>query len=140
MSDPRRKKKKKKGALEATIMALINKSLKATIDEAMKEIFKTCGIRLDSDELFHQGEGQTVIGLLGLVAALLLLFDNQLEVRVSSHLGSQFFVDSSLTLTSLVEAGLGSGDGLVNKVDDKARCILLGIHRKLLFCALGTMR
>lgn len=40
MSDPRRKKKKKKGALEATIMALINKSLKATIDEAMKEIFK----------------------------------------------------------------------------------------------------
>ena len=40
MSDPRRKKKKKKGALEATIMALINKSLKAAIDEAMKEIFK----------------------------------------------------------------------------------------------------
>ena len=40
MSDPRRKKKKKKGALETTIMALIKKSLKATIDEAMKEIFK----------------------------------------------------------------------------------------------------
>ena len=40
MSDPKRKKKKKKGALEATIMALIHKSLKATIDEAMKEIFR----------------------------------------------------------------------------------------------------
>lgn len=40
MSDPKRKKKKKKGALEATIMALIHKSLKTTIDEAMKEIFK----------------------------------------------------------------------------------------------------
>ena len=40
MSDPKRKKKKKKGVLEATIMALIHKSLKATADEAMKEIFK----------------------------------------------------------------------------------------------------
>ena len=40
MSDPKRKKKKKKGALEATIMALIHKSLKTTIDEAMKEILK----------------------------------------------------------------------------------------------------
>ena len=40
MSDPKRKKKKKKGAIEATIMALIHKSLKTTIDEAMKEIFK----------------------------------------------------------------------------------------------------
>ena len=40
MSDPRRKKKKKKGALEASIMALIHKSLKTTIDEAMKEIFR----------------------------------------------------------------------------------------------------
>ena len=39
MSDPKRKKKKK-GALEATIMAHIHKSLKTTIDEAMKEIFK----------------------------------------------------------------------------------------------------
>lgn len=39
MSDPKRKKKKK-DALEATIMALIHKSLKTTIDEAMKEIFK----------------------------------------------------------------------------------------------------
>lgn len=39
MSDPKRKKKKK-GALEATIMALIHKSLKTTIDEALKEIFK----------------------------------------------------------------------------------------------------
>ena len=39
MSDPKRKKKKK-GALEATIMSLIHKSLKTTIDEAMKEIFK----------------------------------------------------------------------------------------------------
>jgi hypothetical protein len=40
MSDPKRKKKKKKGALEASIMALIHKSLKTTIDEAMKEIFR----------------------------------------------------------------------------------------------------
>ena len=40
MSDPKRKKKKKKGALEASIMALIQKSLKTTIDEAMKEIFR----------------------------------------------------------------------------------------------------
>ena len=40
MSDPRRKKKKKKGALEASIMALIHKSLKTSIDEAMKEIFR----------------------------------------------------------------------------------------------------
>ncbi len=40
MNNPKRKKKKKKGALEATIMALIHKSLKATIDEAMKEIFR----------------------------------------------------------------------------------------------------
>ena len=40
MSDPKRKKKKKKGALEATLMALIHKSLKTTIDETMKEIFK----------------------------------------------------------------------------------------------------
>ena len=40
MSAPKRKKKKKKGALEATIMALIHKSLKTTIDEAMKEIFR----------------------------------------------------------------------------------------------------
>ena len=39
MSAPKRKKKKK-SALEASIMALIHKSLKATIDEAMKEIFK----------------------------------------------------------------------------------------------------
>ena len=40
MSDPKRKKKKKKGAIEATIMALIHKSLKTTIDEAMKDIFR----------------------------------------------------------------------------------------------------
>lgn len=40
MSNPKRKKKKKKGALEASIMALIHQSLKVTIDEAMKEIFK----------------------------------------------------------------------------------------------------
>jgi hypothetical protein len=40
MSNPKRKKKKKKGALEASIMALIHKSLKTTIDEAMKEIFR----------------------------------------------------------------------------------------------------
>ena len=40
MSDPRRKKKKKKGAIEVTIMALIHKSLKATVDEAMKDILK----------------------------------------------------------------------------------------------------
>lgn len=39
MSGPKRKKKKK-GVLEATIMALIHKSLKATVDEAMKEILK----------------------------------------------------------------------------------------------------
>ena len=39
MSDPKRKKKKK-GVLEATLMALIQKSLKATVDEAMKEILK----------------------------------------------------------------------------------------------------
>lgn len=40
MNESRRKKKRKKGVLEATIMALIHKSLKTTIDEAMKEIFK----------------------------------------------------------------------------------------------------
>ena len=40
MSDPKRKKKKKNGVLEATLMALIRKSLKTTIDEAMREIFK----------------------------------------------------------------------------------------------------
>jgi hypothetical protein len=40
MSDPKRKKKKKKGVLEASIMALIQKSLKTTVDEAMKEILK----------------------------------------------------------------------------------------------------
>ena len=40
MSNPKRKKKKKKGALGASIMALIHKSLKTTIDEAMKEIFR----------------------------------------------------------------------------------------------------
>ena len=40
MSDPKRKKKKKKGALEAAFMALIQQSLKTTIDEAMKEILK----------------------------------------------------------------------------------------------------
>ena len=40
MSEPRRKKKRKKGVLEATIMALIHKSLKVTVDEAMKEILK----------------------------------------------------------------------------------------------------
>ena len=40
MSNPKSKKKKKKGFFEATIIALINKSLKATIDEAMKEILK----------------------------------------------------------------------------------------------------
>ena len=40
MSDPRRKKKKKKGAIEVTIMALIHKSLKTTIDAALKDIFK----------------------------------------------------------------------------------------------------
>ena len=40
MSDPKRKKKKKKGALEASIMALIHKSLKTSIDEAMKEILR----------------------------------------------------------------------------------------------------
>jgi hypothetical protein len=40
MSDPKRKKKKKKGVLEASIAALIQKSLKATVDEAMKEILK----------------------------------------------------------------------------------------------------
>ena len=39
MSDPKRKKKKK-SVLEATIMTLIHKSLKTTIDEAMKEILK----------------------------------------------------------------------------------------------------
>ena len=39
MSDPKRKKKKK-GLLEATLMTLVQKSLKATIDEAMKEILK----------------------------------------------------------------------------------------------------
>ena len=40
MSDSKRKKKKKKGILEETIMAFIHKSLKTTIDEAMKEIFR----------------------------------------------------------------------------------------------------
>ena len=40
MNESRRKKKRKKGVLEATIMALIHKSLKATVDEAMKEILK----------------------------------------------------------------------------------------------------
>lgn len=40
MSDPKRKKKKKKGVLESSIMALIQKSLKTTVDEAMKEILK----------------------------------------------------------------------------------------------------
>jgi hypothetical protein len=40
MNESRRKKKRKKGVLEATIMALIHKSLKTTIDEAMKEILK----------------------------------------------------------------------------------------------------
>ena len=39
MSDSKRKKKKK-SVLEATIMALIQKSLKTTVDEAMKEILK----------------------------------------------------------------------------------------------------
>ncbi len=39
MSDPKRKKKKK-GILEATLMTLVQKSLKTTIDEAMKEILK----------------------------------------------------------------------------------------------------
>ena len=39
MSDPKRKKKKK-GILEATLITLVQKSLKATIDEAMKEILK----------------------------------------------------------------------------------------------------
>lgn len=39
MSDPKRKKKKK-GLLEATLMTLVQKSLKTTIDEAMKEILK----------------------------------------------------------------------------------------------------
>ena len=39
MSEPKRKKKKK-GILEATLMTLVQKSLKATIDEAMKEILK----------------------------------------------------------------------------------------------------
>ena len=39
MSDPKRKKKKK-GILEATLMTLVQKSLKVTIDEAMKEILK----------------------------------------------------------------------------------------------------
>ena len=40
MNESRRKKKRKKGVLEATIMALIHKSLKTTIDEAMEEILK----------------------------------------------------------------------------------------------------
>ena len=39
MSEPKRKKKKK-GILEATLITLVQKSLKATIDEAMKEILK----------------------------------------------------------------------------------------------------
>ena len=39
MSDPKRKKKKK-GILETTLMTLVQKSLKMTIDEAMKEILK----------------------------------------------------------------------------------------------------
>ena len=39
MSDPKRKKKKK-SVLEAALMALIHKSLKTTIDEAMKDIFR----------------------------------------------------------------------------------------------------
>lgn len=39
MSNPKRKKKKK-SVLEATIMAFIHKSLKAMVDEAMKEILK----------------------------------------------------------------------------------------------------
>ena len=40
MNESRRKKKRKKGVLEATIMALIHKRLKTTIDEAMKDILK----------------------------------------------------------------------------------------------------
>lgn len=39
MSDSKRKKKKK-SALEATLMVLIHRSLKTTIDEAMKDIFR----------------------------------------------------------------------------------------------------
>ena len=39
MSEPKRRKKKK-GILEATLITLVQKSLKATIDEAMKEILK----------------------------------------------------------------------------------------------------
>ena len=40
MSDSRRKKKTKKSVLEATLLAIVQRSLKATIDEAMKEILK----------------------------------------------------------------------------------------------------
>lgn len=36
----RKKKKRKKGALEAQIMSVVRASLKATIDEAMKDIMK----------------------------------------------------------------------------------------------------
>ena len=39
MSEPKRRKKKK-GLLEAMLMTLVQKSLKTTIDEAMKEILK----------------------------------------------------------------------------------------------------
>ena len=39
MSEPKRKKKKK-GVLEASLMALLQKSLKTTVDEALKKVLK----------------------------------------------------------------------------------------------------
>ncbi len=39
-SDDNKKKKKKDSVLEAQIMALLEKSLKAALDAAMKDLFK----------------------------------------------------------------------------------------------------
>ncbi len=42
-SDDKKKKKKKDSILEAQIMALLQKSLKAALDAAMKDLFKDFG-------------------------------------------------------------------------------------------------
>ena len=93
MSDPKRKKKKK-GLLEATLMTLVQKSLKATIDEAVSNFKKNVESVAKKDGS-HDGnsssgekeksgcgsvvEGGYALGAMGLAAAALVMVRKKKE-------------------------------------------------------------
>lgn len=78
------------------------------------------GILEGGNVVFHELVVHSLIASLGSGDFGLLLLDDQREVRVGGHLSGQFLILSTEALTSLVKAGLGASDGLVEEVDGEA--------------------